>query len=121
VAVPDTFERLQALIAAQLDVRPEKIGRETSFLALIPGDSLDFVEIVMAAEEEFGVQIPDRRAERVRTVEDLIWCIEGRPSPEGLPIPAAPPTQSVEGLPVAGGSPEEFLTTETRRGPRRGL
>ena len=73
MAVPD---RVKAIIAEQLGVKPEEVVPEASFIDDLGADSLDTVELIMALEEEFGVEIPDEDAEKMTTVGDAIKYIE---------------------------------------------
>jgi acyl carrier protein len=65
-------ERLKDLVAAQLGVSGADISREKSFIDDLGADSLDLVELVMAMEDEFKLQIPDAEAENIRTVGDAL-------------------------------------------------
>lgn len=60
------------IIAVQLDVSEDEVVPEASLIDDLGADSLDLVELVMAMEEEFGVDIPDAEAENIRTVQDAI-------------------------------------------------
>jgi acyl carrier protein len=60
------------IIAVQLDVSEDEVVPEASLIDDLGADSLDLVELVMAMEEEFGVDIPDTEAEKIRTVQDAI-------------------------------------------------
>lgn len=64
--------RVKEIIINELGVDPEKVTSEASFVEDLGADSLDTVELVMAFEEEFGVDIPDEDAEQMRTVGDAI-------------------------------------------------
>ncbi len=66
----DLNERLKKLVAEQLGVEEEKIVPSATFLDDLNADSLDLVELVMSLEEEFGVEITDEEAEKLRTVGD---------------------------------------------------
>jgi acyl carrier protein len=69
----DTAEaRVKEIIINELGVEPEKVTAEASFVEDLGADSLDTVELVMAFEEEFGVEIPDEDAEQLQTVGDAI-------------------------------------------------
>jgi acyl carrier protein len=63
-------QKVKDIIIQQLGVDPEKVKPEASFVEDLGADSLDTVELVMAFEEEFGVEIPDEEAEKIRTVGD---------------------------------------------------
>jgi acyl carrier protein len=64
--------KVKEIIINELGVDPEKVTPEASFVEDLGADSLDTVELVMAFEEEFGVDIPDEDAEQMRTVGDAI-------------------------------------------------
>jgi acyl carrier protein len=65
-------DKVKAIIAEQLGVDIEQVKPETSFVDDLGADSLDTVELVMALEEEFGIEIPDEEAEKISTVQDAI-------------------------------------------------
>ncbi len=65
-------ERIREIIADQLGVETEKIVPEAKFVEDLGADSLDVVELIMAFEEEFGIEIPDEDAEKIQTVGDVI-------------------------------------------------
>jgi len=65
-------ERIKEIIVEQLGVEEDQITPEASFIDDLGADSLDTVELVMAFEEEFDVEIPDEAAEKIRTVQDVI-------------------------------------------------
>jgi acyl carrier protein len=67
-----TEGRVREIIINELGVEPEKVTDEASFVEDLGADSLDTVELVMAFEEEFGIDIPDEDAESMRTVGDAI-------------------------------------------------
>ncbi|OPX29822.1 MAG: acyl carrier protein [Candidatus Omnitrophica bacterium 4484_171] len=69
-------EKIKSIIAEQLGVKKEEIKPESSFIDDLGADSLDTVELVMALEEEFGIEIPDEDAEKMTTVGDAIKYIE---------------------------------------------
>ena len=62
------FARVKTIVADQLEVEPMKIKPESSFVKDLGADSLDTVELVMALEEEFNIEIPDEAAEQIDTV-----------------------------------------------------
>jgi acyl carrier protein len=68
--------KVKAIIADQLGVGEDEIKRESAFIEDLGADSLDIVELVMAMEEEFEVEIPDEQAENIKTVGDAIAYIE---------------------------------------------
>ena len=67
-----TEARVKEIIVNELGVEPEKVTNDASFVEDLGADSLDTVELVMAFEEEFGIDIPDEDAEQMRTVGDAI-------------------------------------------------
>ncbi|MCC7393380.1 MAG: acyl carrier protein [Sphingomonadaceae bacterium] len=72
----DTAERVKKIVAENLGVEPEKVTVDASFIDDLGADSLDIVELVMAFEEEFDVEIPDEAAEKISTVKDAIDFID---------------------------------------------
>ena len=71
-----TAERVKDIIVKQLGVKPEEATDDASFTDDLGADSLDLVEVVMALEEEFGAQIPDEEAEKIKTVGDAVKYID---------------------------------------------
>ncbi len=69
-------ERVKQIIVEQLDVSEDEVTPEASFIDDLGADSLDIVELVMAMEEMFDVEIPDEEAENIRTVQDAINYIQ---------------------------------------------
>ena len=65
-------ERVTDIIVEQLDVTKEQVVPEASFIDDLGADSLDIVELVMAMEEKFDVEIPDEDAERIQTIGDAV-------------------------------------------------
>ena len=72
----ETSDRVKKIVVEHLGVEQEKVTEEASFIDDLGADSLDIVELVMAFEEEFGVEIPDDAAEKITTVKDAIDYIE---------------------------------------------
>jgi len=72
----DISERVKKIVVEHLGVEADKVTPEASFIDDLGADSLDIVELVMAFEEEFGVEIPDDAAEKITTVKDAIDYIE---------------------------------------------
>ncbi len=72
----DTADRVQKIVVEHLGVEADKVTQEASFIDDLGADSLDIVELVMAFEEEFGVEIPDDAAENIATVGDATKYIE---------------------------------------------
>jgi len=68
----DVNAKVNEIIVQQLGVDAEKVTPEASFVDDLGADSLDVVELVMAFEEEFGVEIPDEAAEKIATVKDAV-------------------------------------------------
>lgn len=73
-----TFDKVKAIIVDQLGVEESEVAMEASFVDDLGADSLDIVELVMALEEEFGLEIPDEEAEKIRTVGDAVKFIQDR-------------------------------------------
>ena len=71
-------EKVKDIIVDQLGVNPEQVTPTASFIEDLGADSLDTVELVMAFEEEFGVEVPDEDAEKLQSVGDVIKYIEER-------------------------------------------
>ena len=74
----DTAAKVKAIIINELGVDPEKVTNDASFVDDLGADSLDTVELVMAFEEEFTIDITDEDAEQMRTVGEAIAYIEKR-------------------------------------------
>ena len=72
----DIAERIKKIVVEHLDVEAEKVSESASFIDDLGADSLDNVELVMAFEEEFDVEIPDDAAETIQTVGDAIKFVE---------------------------------------------
>lgn len=73
-------DKVKSIIAEQLGVKPEEVTPTASFIDDLGADSLDTVELVMALEEEFGIEIPDEDAEKMTTVGDAVKYIEEKAS-----------------------------------------
>jgi len=71
-------EKVKDIISEQLGVKKEEIKPESSFIDDLGADSLDTVEVVMALEEEFGIEIPDEDAEKITTVGDATKYIDDK-------------------------------------------
>jgi len=65
-------QRVMDIIVEQLKVSPEEVTLEASFIDDLGADSLDLVELIMAMEEEFGLEISDEDAEKIQTVQDAV-------------------------------------------------
>ena len=72
----DIHARIVKVICEQLDIDASKVTNEADFLEDLGADSLDTVELVMAFEEEFALEIPEGPAENVETIEDVVNLIE---------------------------------------------
>jgi acyl carrier protein len=76
----DTLEKVQAIVVEHLGVEADKVTASASFIEDLGADSLDTVELVMAFEEEFGIEIPDDAAETILSVGDAIKFIDSAKS-----------------------------------------
>jgi acyl carrier protein len=72
----ETVDRVKKIVVEHLGVEQDKVTEDASFIDDLGADSLDIVELVMAFEEEFGVEIPDDAAEKISTVKDAIDYID---------------------------------------------
>jgi acyl carrier protein len=72
------FEKVKKIIVDRLGVDGSEVTLEASFVDDLGADSLDTLELVMALEEEFGIEIPDEDAEKIATVKDAIQYIENK-------------------------------------------
>lgn len=72
----DIAERVKKIVVEHLSVEEDKVTENASFIDDLGADSLDTVELVMAFEEEFGIEIPDDAAETIQTVGDAVKFIE---------------------------------------------
>ena len=70
------FEKIKKILMEQLDVSEEKITMDTSLESDLGADSLDLVDLLMALEEEFGIEVPDKDIETIKTVGDIVDYIE---------------------------------------------
>lgn len=66
------FEKVRKIIVEQLGVEDDEVTLESSFIDDLGADSLDIVELIMALEEEFDIEIPDSEAEKISTVGDAV-------------------------------------------------
>jgi len=76
MADANTFERLKKLIVELLEVDETKVVPEASFVDDLGADSLDLIEFITAAEDTFGIEIPDEDAEKIQTVQDAVNYIK---------------------------------------------
>ena len=72
----DTAERVKKIVVEHLNVDADKVTDTASFIEDLGADSLDTVELVMAFEEEFGIEIPDEDAEKIQSVRDAYNYID---------------------------------------------
>ncbi len=70
------FDDVKEVVVEQLNVSPDEVKNESKFVEDLGADSLDVVELVMALEEKFDIEIPDDKAEEIQTVGDAIRFIE---------------------------------------------
>jgi acyl carrier protein len=69
-------QRVKDIIVEQLGVKPDQVTPAAKFIEDLGADSLDTVELVMALEEEFGIEVPDEQAEKLQSVGDVIKYVE---------------------------------------------
>jgi len=74
----DVIERVKKIVVERLEVDADKVNEKASFIDDLGADSLDLVELVMAFEEEFGIEIPDDVQEQIGTVGDAVRFINER-------------------------------------------
>ena len=74
----DVEQQVKKIICEQLSVEESEVTRDASFFEALSADSLDIVELVMAFEEAFSIDIPDEQAEKIRTLDDAIKYVESR-------------------------------------------
>lgn len=70
------FDDVKEVVVEQLNVSPDEVKMESKFVEDLGADSLDVVELVMALEEKFNIEIPDDQAEKIQTVGDAVKFIE---------------------------------------------
>ncbi len=70
------FEKVKEIVIEQLDVQADQVTEDASFIEDLGADSLDTVELVMALEENFDIEIPDEEAEKIKTVRDAVAYID---------------------------------------------
>jgi len=70
------FDEVKEVIVEQLNVSPDEVKPEAKFVEDLGADSLDVVEMIMALEEKFEIEIPDSEAEKIQTVQDVVNYIE---------------------------------------------
>ena len=72
------LDKIREFVVDQLAVEPELVDIDSNLMNYLEADSLDAVEIIMAVEEEFNLAIPDKDAEKFRTVRDMVEYVEAR-------------------------------------------
>lgn len=72
----NTFDKVKAIVVEQLGVDENEVKIESTFIDDLGADSLDIVELIMAFEEEFNIEIPDDVAEKIKTVKDTVEYID---------------------------------------------
>ena len=72
------LDKVREIIVEQLGVEPDQVKPESNFVDDLGADSLDTVELIMAFEEEFDVEIPDEDAQKIKTVKDVMEYIEAK-------------------------------------------
>ena len=70
------FDKIKDIIIEQLQVEESEVNMDTNLMEDLSADSLDAVEIIMAIEDEYGIEIPDEEAEKMQTVGDLVRYVE---------------------------------------------
>ena len=71
-----TFDKVRDIVVEQLGSEADEVTLESTFIDDLGADSLDIVELIMAFEEEFNVEIPDEAAEKIKTVQDVVNYID---------------------------------------------
>ena len=107
----ETADRVKKIVVEHLGVEADKVTEDASFIDDLGADSLDIVELVMAFEEEFGVEIPDDAAEKITTVNDAITYIDaaqGLIGPAPWRLSRVPETDRAASRPRAPGPGSRF-------------
>lgn len=71
-----TFDKVRDIVVDQLGVEADEVNIDSTFIDDLGADSLDIVELIMAFEEEFGIEISDEAAEKIKTVQDVVSYID---------------------------------------------
>ena len=71
-----TFDKVRDIVVEQLGVEADEVAIESTFIDDLGADSLDIVELIMAFEEEFNIEIPDEAAEKIKSVQDVVTYID---------------------------------------------
>lgn len=77
-----TFEKVRDIVVDQLQQDRENVTPNSTFVDDLGADSLDIVELIMRFEDEFGIEIPDEKAEKIKTVSDVVKYIDGTTNEE---------------------------------------
>mgnify|MGYP000900621680 CR=1 FL=1 len=72
------FEKVRKIIASELNIKEDEIKLESNLTTDLGADSLDAVELIMAIEDEFNVQVSDEQAQKIRTVKDIVDFLEAK-------------------------------------------
>ncbi len=72
------IDDIKEVVVEQLSVNPDEVKEESKFVEDLGADSLDVVELVMALEEKFDIEIPDDEAEKIQTVQDVLNYVESK-------------------------------------------
>ena len=72
------LDKIKSIVVDQLGVDESQVTEDASFVDDLGADSLDTVEVIMACEEEFDIEIPDEDAQKIKTVKDVIEYIESK-------------------------------------------
>lgn len=73
-----TLERICQIVGAQIDIEPDEIQPDKPIMRELGADSLDVMQIVMAVEEEFGIDVPDAELESLISVNDVVRAVDGK-------------------------------------------
>ena len=71
-----TFEKVRDIVVEQVGVEADEVALDSTFIDDLGADSLDIVELIMAFEEEFNIEIPDEAAEKIKSVQDVVTYID---------------------------------------------
>ena len=71
-----TFEKVKEIVVEQLGAEASEVQLESTFVDDLGADSLDIVELIMAFEDKFGIEIPDEKAEKIKTVKDVVDYVD---------------------------------------------